>query len=106
MENREYHVQKNEDIEHQYVKVYCTTNQFPPLKICGPHNEQHGVNGLSKNDQMRFFLKLDMSHVQYITLLVCILNEHLRYTNPGLQVCHHIFNHAIKLLKTSYTVLC
>ena len=28
---REYHVQNNDDVEHEYVKIYCDTNQLPEL---------------------------------------------------------------------------
>ena len=56
--NREYHVQKNEYVEHQYIKFYCTTNQFPLLPFCGPHNKAHVVRGLSKHYHMCFDTKL------------------------------------------------
>ena len=29
--NREYNVKKYEDVEHEDVKMYCATNQFPEL---------------------------------------------------------------------------
>ena len=29
--NREYSVQNNEDVDHQDVIMYCTTNQFTEL---------------------------------------------------------------------------
>ena len=35
--NRDYNVQNNEDVEHQDVKIYCTTNQFPEFKFCFTH---------------------------------------------------------------------
>ena len=33
----QYQVQYNADVAHQYVRMYCNTNQFPALPICGPH---------------------------------------------------------------------
>ena len=27
----QYHVQDNADVEHQDVKIYCNSNQFPAL---------------------------------------------------------------------------
>ena len=44
--NGEYRVQKYEDIENQYVKIYCTTNQILQLVFCDPHNKPHGAHGL------------------------------------------------------------
>ena len=41
--NRDYPVQNNEDVEHQYVKMYCTTKQSPLFTFCGPHNKPNGV---------------------------------------------------------------
>ena len=43
---------------HNYVKTFCNTNQFPPLKFCGLHNKPHGVRGLSKRYLMWFDPKL------------------------------------------------
>ena len=56
--NREYHVQQNKDVEHQDVKIYCATNQFPELKFLCPNNKKHGVRGLGNNYHMRFDTKL------------------------------------------------
>ena len=55
---REYHVQETEDVEHQYVQMYCTTNHFPPLSFCGQHKKTHGVSGLGKYYNMSFDTKL------------------------------------------------
>ena len=48
----------NEDIDHQDVKIYFTTNQFPELQFCVPHNKPHDVSGLSEQYHMRFDTKL------------------------------------------------
>ena len=29
--DRQYNVQDNADVSHEYVKMYCNTNQFPAL---------------------------------------------------------------------------
>ena len=42
-------MQHNKDTEHQDVKIYYATNQFPGLKFIGPHNKPHGVRGLGKH---------------------------------------------------------
>ena len=52
--DRKYHVQDNSDVAHQYVRMYCNTNQFPVLLLCGPYSEPHGARGLSKHYHFRF----------------------------------------------------
>ena len=56
--NRDYHVQNNEDVEHQDVKMYCTTNQFPELKFSFTHKKSHGSRRLVNRCNMRFYPKL------------------------------------------------
>ena len=56
--NREYHVQNNEYVEHQDVKMYCATNQFPELMFLWPHNNPHDVRRLGKHYCMTFDPKL------------------------------------------------
>ena len=46
--DRQYHVQDNSDVAHQYVRMYCNKNQFPELQFNVPHSKPHGVRGLSK----------------------------------------------------------
>ena len=46
--DRQYHVQDNADVEHQYVKLYCNTSQFTELSFCCPYSKPHGVKVLSK----------------------------------------------------------
>ena len=58
--DRHYHVQDNADIEHQYVKMYCNTNQFPWLSFYGQHSKPHGKRGLSKHYYLSFDPKLGM----------------------------------------------
>ena len=48
----------NKYVEHQDVKMYCATNQFPGLQFLGTHNKPHGVRGLGKNYHMNFDTKL------------------------------------------------
>ena len=55
---REYHVQYNAAVEHQDVKIYCNTSQFPLLSFCGPHSKPHGTRGLSNHYHFRFDTKL------------------------------------------------
>ena len=59
--NREYHVQKYEDVDHQNVSMYCTANQFLPLSFCVLHNKPHGGHELGKNYIMCFDTKLGHS---------------------------------------------
>ena len=57
--SREYHIQKNEDTEQQYVKMYCNTKQFTELTFCGLHNKPHIARRLSKHYHVRFDPKLE-----------------------------------------------
>ena len=56
--NRQYHVQDNDDIVKQDVRVYCNTNQFPELPFCGPHSKPHGARGIIKHYHFPFDTKL------------------------------------------------
>ena len=56
--NREYHVQHNEDVDNQDVKISIAKKLFPKLKFVGPHNKPHGVRGLGNNYHMSFYPKL------------------------------------------------
>ena len=56
--DRKYHVQSNADVVHQYVRIYCNTNQFPAWTFCGPYYKPHGARGLSKHYHFRFDPKL------------------------------------------------
>ena len=56
--NRDYHVQHNKYVDHQDVKVYCATNQFPEMQFLGTRNKPHGVCRLGKHYHMRFDPKL------------------------------------------------
>ena len=47
--DREYYVQDNADVAHKDVKMYCDTNQFPALPLCGSHPNPHGARGLGKH---------------------------------------------------------
>ena len=58
--DRQYHVQNNDDVEHQDLKIYCNTNQFPELSFCGPHSKPNGARGMSKHYHLRFDPKLGM----------------------------------------------
>ena len=40
------------------MKIYCNTNKFPALPLCGPHSKAHGSRGQSKNYHMSFDPKL------------------------------------------------
>ena len=39
--DRQYHIQYNSDVAHQYVKMYCNKNQFLELPFGGPHSKPH-----------------------------------------------------------------
>ena len=56
--DRQYHVQDHADVAHQYVRIYCNTNQFPKLSFCGPYSKPHGKRGFSKHYHLRFDPKL------------------------------------------------
>ena len=49
--DRQYHVQDNDDVAHQDVRIYCNI-------FCGPHSNPHGARGLSKHYHLRFDPKL------------------------------------------------
>ena len=51
-------MQNNEDVDHQYVKMYCTTNKFPGLSFCGADNKPNGARGLGNHYHMSFHIKL------------------------------------------------
>ena len=55
---RHYHVQDNAAIVHQYVKMYCNTNQFPEFTFCGSYAEPRGARGFSKHYHRCFDTKL------------------------------------------------
>ena len=57
---RQYHVQDNTDVEHQAVKMYCNTSQFPELSFCVPHSKPHGSRGSSKHYNLCFDPKIVM----------------------------------------------
>ena len=56
--DRQYHIQDNTGVAHQYMKMYCNRNQFPELPFCGPHYKPHRKRGSSKNYHLRFDPKL------------------------------------------------
>ena len=56
--DRQYHVQDNADVAHQDVRMYCSTNQFPSLPLCGLHSKPHGARGLSNHYHFLFCPKL------------------------------------------------
>ena len=56
--HREYHVQKTKDVEHQYVKRYCTKIYFHPLSFCGLHKKTIVERVLGNNYNMHFDTKL------------------------------------------------
>ena len=56
--DRQYHVQDNAYVTHQYVRMYCNKNKSPELPFCGPHYKPHGARGLGKYYHFRFDPKL------------------------------------------------
>ena len=56
--DRNYHIQDNADVEHQYVSMYCNTKQFPALPFCGPYSKPHGARGLINHCRLRFDPKI------------------------------------------------
>ena len=90
-----YHVQNNEYVDHQYVKIYCNTNQFPLLLFFGPPNKPHSVIGLSKNYHMHLDPKLFHGACE-ISLISCACNKCTSYLDkpwntgvPPHQQPHH-----------------
>ena len=55
---RQYHVQDNATVAHQYVRMYYNTNQFPELPFIGQHFKPHVARGLSKHYNFHFDPKL------------------------------------------------
>ena len=66
--NREYCVQKSEDVEHQDVKMYCNINKFPLLNVFDPHNKPHDTRRLSNNYYMYFDPKQG-----HVTCAICCI---------------------------------
>ena len=58
--DRQYYVQDNAHFEHQYLKIFCNTNQFPVLPFGVPHSKSHGGRGLSKHYHLCFDPKIGM----------------------------------------------
>ena len=56
--NTEYHVEHNEDVNHQDVNIYCATYQFLKFQFFCPHKKPHYVHGLDKHYHMRVDTKL------------------------------------------------
>ena len=75
--DREYHAQYNAADEHQDMKMYCNTSQFPELSFFGPHSKPHGAKGLSKHYHLRLYPKLGMG----IFLICCIPCACVSYTS-------------------------
>ena len=57
-DKQRYHVQDNSDLAHKDVRIYCDTNQFPTLQLCGPNPKPPGARGLIKHYHLRFYPKL------------------------------------------------
>ena len=70
---RQYHVQDNDDVAHQYVRIYCNANQFTALPFCGPHSKPHGARGLSNHYRLLFYTRLGhvVCAIRHI-LCVCV----------------------------------
>ena len=51
-------MQKHEDVYHQYVKMYFTTNQFTKLAFFDLNNKPHVARGLGNHYLMHFYSKL------------------------------------------------
>ena len=72
--NIEYHVKNNEYIQHKYVKIYCTTNQFPEFQFCGPQNKPYDVHRLIKHCHMRFDPKI-LHVIRAIHYIPCVRTQ-------------------------------
>ena len=66
--DRKYPVQDNAGVEHQDVRMYCNTSQFPALPFCDPNSKPHGSRGLSKHYHLRFDPKLGHG----VCAIICI----------------------------------
>ena len=51
--DRQYNVQDNADVSHEYVKMYCNTNKLPTLPFDDPHSKHHDVKWSSKQHHLR-----------------------------------------------------
>ena len=81
-------MQHDEDVEHQYSKMSCTTNQFPELIFLIPHNKPYGVIGLIKHYHMHFYPQLGHGTCE-IRQIPCACNNHTstldKLWNPGVE---------------------
>ena len=66
-----YHVQENASVELKDVNIYCNTNQFPALILCGPNSKTPGERGLGKHYHLRFDTKIGMG-VCAILRITCV----------------------------------
>ena len=57
MENRDYYVKHNKDVNNQDVKIYCSTF-FSELKFLGKYKKTHFVRGLGDHYHTCFDTKL------------------------------------------------
>ena len=67
-------MQKNEDVEHQYVKNYFTTHYFLQWICFVTHNKLHSLSELSNYYHMRFDKKLGHSTCE-IHHITCLCNK-------------------------------
>ena len=104
--NREYDMQQNKYVEHQDMKIYCATNQFPGLNFLGTYNKLHGVRGLVKRSHISLIPNYYIAHVKYVASLVLILFETIALANPSFQVLQHSNTRIINPSNISHTDLC
>ena len=65
---RKSHIQDNVLVELKDVKMYCKTNQFPALPLCGTHSKPRGARGMGKHYHLRFYPKLVMGECAIIRI--------------------------------------
>ena len=101
--NREYHVEIYEYVEHQYVKMNCSTKKIPELPFLIRTTNHTVYTGEVSIITCVLVPNQDMENVEYIAFLKCVLYVHQHWINLGPQVCHQNNNHIINLPSIAYT---
>ena len=81
-----YHVQKDADVTHKDVNIFCNTNQFPSFPFCCPHTKPHGVIGFSKHYNIQFDPKQGHGICEILQITCsCVEFKSMSYTpwNPS-----------------------
>ena len=83
---------KDEDVEHQYVKIYYNTNQYPEFTFCGPSKISHSVRRLSNHYKICFDPKLGHGTCEMIHITCACIQFTSTIDQPWTIGVKHISN--------------